>query len=72
MAKVTIKAECITQNNTQNGSNAVFVVKNDVKAGPGEAQQPGRLAVKRAVNVNFDDDTAKQYQPGKTYTITIE
>jgi len=71
MAKVTIKAECITQNNTPSGSNATFVVKNNVAAAPGAPGQP-RIAVKRAINLNFDDDTARQYQPGKTYTITIE
>jgi hypothetical protein len=72
MAKVTIKAECITQNNTANGSNATFVVKNNVAAAPGTPGQPPRVSVKRAVTLNFDDDTAKQYVPGKTYTITIE
>ena len=72
MAKVTIKAECVTQNNTPSGSNATFVVKNNVAAAPGAPGQPNRLAVRRALSLSFDDDTARQYQPGKTYTITIE
>ncbi len=70
MAKVVIKAECLTQNNTANGSNVTFIVKapaNETPAIPGQPMQ-----AKRVINFNFDDDTAKQYIPKKPYTITIE
>lgn len=71
MAKVTIKAECLNQSNTKNGSNAAFVVKSEKQA-PAAPGQPERINAKRAVQVNFDDDTASQFKPGKHYTITIE
>jgi len=72
MAKVTIKAKCLTQNNTANGSNATFVVESNAPAAPAAPGAQHRLQVKRAISINFDDDTAKQYAPGKAYTITIE
>lgn len=73
MSKVTIKAECVVQNNTTNGSNATFVVKNKGKPVPAMLPvQPGNLPVTKAVSVDFNDDSAKQYEPGKQYTITIE
>lgn len=71
MAKVIIKAECLNQNNSAQGSNAAFVVKADKQpaAAPG---QPARLNVRRAVQLNFDDDTCAQFKPGKKYSITVE
>jgi hypothetical protein len=74
MAKITIKAECLTQNNTRNGSNAVFIVQKDTgKNKAAAAVTPGApIGASRAINVNFDDDTAKQFKPGESYTITIE
>lgn len=71
MAKITIKAECLNQNNTTQGSNAAFVVKAD-KQPPAQPGQPQRLNVRRAIQMNFDDDTAKNFTPGKVYTFTIE
>jgi hypothetical protein len=73
MAKVTIKAECLTQSNNKNGSNATFIVED--KSKPPIVGAPGtapRLPARRTVVVNFDDNTAKQFETGKQYTITIE
>jgi len=73
MAKVVIKAECLTQSNNKNGSNATFIVED--KSKPPVASVPGmppRLPARRTVSVNFDDATAKQFETGKLYTITIE
>jgi len=71
MAKTSFKAECLTQNNTANGSNATFVVRAEKQpaATPG---QPPRIAALRTAQFNFDDDTGKNFTPGKTYTLTIE
>lgn len=73
MKKIQIKAECLNVQVNQNGSNASFVVKSDKQpAQPAQPGQPQRLNVRRAIQFNFDDDTAKQFEPGKEYSITVE
>jgi len=71
MKKVTIKAECLNVQVNKNGSNASFVVPTE-KQPAAQPGQPQRLSVRRAITCNFDDDTAKNFTPGKSYTITIE
>lgn len=71
MEKIVINAECLTINVNAKGSNASFVVKSDKQpaAMPG---QPQRIAARRAIQFNFDDATAKNFEPGSIYSIAVE
>lgn len=73
MAKFQLKVKCVRQDNTNNGSNASFVVeKKDAQPIPGAPGQPPRIPVRNAVRLDCEGMEAKQFEPGKTYTITIE
>jgi hypothetical protein len=71
MKKVTLTAECLSINANAKGSNVSFVVKADKQPAPVPGQRP-QIIARRAVTINFDDTTAKQFEPGKKYKISVE
>lgn len=63
--------ECIEQNNRSTESDATFLTKaaKQPEIKPGE--QPRIIATKYC-SFKFDNATAKFFEPGKKYKITIE
>jgi hypothetical protein len=66
MAKVKILAKCFEVNVKEQGSSVSFVVP--------KAKQltQGKIAVSVAVQIEYEAREAAQFEPGKSYTITIE
>jgi hypothetical protein len=57
--------ECIGQNNVPNESNVSFVVKMKKQV------DKEKINAHTVVEMRFDDNTAKQFEIGKKYKLTI-
>lgn len=72
MAKKTYKVKCDSSNSNLNASAVRFIIEGEpVATQPG---QPAQRTAKTIIQIAFarDNKAAKDFEPGKSYTVTIE